>query len=129
MWYDETKIDVLVGEVITEIRGMEVGSEVIDFITASGKKFRMYHSQDCCEHVSLNDISGNVSDLIGTPILRASEDTNRSDTFGEIEYPDSFTWTFYNFATIKGYVTLRWLGESNGYYSEGVSFSDITNEA
>lgn len=129
MWYDETKIDALVGEVITEIRGMEVGSDVIDFVTQSGKKFRMYHSQDCCERVYLNDVTGNVSDLIGTPILRASEDTNSSDTFGEIEHTDSFTWTFYNFATIKGYVTLRWLGESNGYYSESVSFSDITNEA
>ena len=90
--------------------------------TNEGEIFKAYHDQDCCESVRIEDIEGYLDDLIGTPILQAEEVTNSEDTLGKIEFPDSFTWTFYKLATIKGYVTIRWLGESNGCYSESVSF-------
>jgi hypothetical protein len=72
------------------------------------------------------DIVGDLEDLIGYPILLAEEVTNDSDVNPpgvEIpEYQDSFTWTFYKLATIKGSVTISWYGQSNGYYNESVSF-------
>jgi len=72
------------------------------------------------------DIVGDLNDLIGTPLLMAEEVTSDHDVTPEgvtvPEYQDSFTWTFYKLATVKGYVTISWYGESNGYYNESVSF-------
>lgn len=64
---------------------------------------------------------GDISDLIGAPIARA-EVVESEGGDPAPEYPDSWTWTFYKLATIKGEVVMRWLGESNGYYSESVDF-------
>jgi len=81
----------------------------------------MYHDQDCCESVRLYDITGNPDDLIGAPLVMADETSSFDDPPPN---PDSWTWTYYKLATVKGFVTLRWLGESNGYYSEGVTFKE-----
>ncbi len=121
----DAKVSDLLGKTLSYIcvnRGGDTDN--IIFETTEGVRYRMYHDQDCCESVDIEDINGDLDDLIGSPILQAEESTNTTDTLGRIEYPDSFTWTFYKFATIKGYVTIRWLGESNGYYSEEVDFKE-----
>lgn len=95
-------------------------------ITTKEGDFKFYHEQDCCENVQIEDVVGEISDLIGNPILLAEEVTS-SQGPRPSEYSESFTWTFYKFATIKGYVDVRWLGESNGYYSESVDLMFIPN--
>ncbi len=87
----------------------------------------MYHSQDCCESVHVEDIIGNLDDLVGSPILMA-EESSSDDPPEDIKRdytPDAEQWTFYKLATVKGYVTIRWYGSSNGYYSTSVSFRRV----
>jgi hypothetical protein len=102
------------------------GTETIDFETSNGECWRMYYEPDCCASCSIDDVVGDLQDLVDAPILMAEESTN-SDNPRSSEYTDeSFTWTFYRFATIKGYVTIRWYGSSNGYYSETATFQRIS---
>lgn len=85
---------------------------------SDGSEDKWLHEQDCCESVSIVDVNGDWSDLVGKPLLVCEWRTNSEDD--PPEYPDSFTWTFYTYRGIGGSVDVRWLGESNGYYSEGV---------
>lgn len=123
--YELASVSDLVGKTIKKISGLEAGSDSVDFECEDESVFRMYHEQDCCESVSIDDIEGDVSDLVGSPLVVA-EDVN-SDDFPAPpgDYVESYTWTFYRLATAKGFVVIRWLGESNGYYSESVDFRRI----
>ena len=117
-----SNVDVLVGKTLTEVtRGGRGGEECLYFVTDDGQTYAMYHSPDCCETVYIEDICGDLNALVGSPILFAREDSS-SDLQPGNEGDDSYTWTFYNFATTKGYVAVRWYGTSNGYYSESVDF-------
>lgn len=97
------------------------GEDAIEFTVDDGTMYRMHHNQDCCEDVRIEDICGDLDDLVGVPLTMAeASSTDQSD-----EYDDrSMTWTFYRFAG-KGHVTIRWVGESNGYYSEEVDFERV----
>lgn len=119
---NETTFDTLKGRTLVSVTG-GVGDDRMFFECEDGASFQLFHEQDCCESVSIQDIAGDVADLIGSPLLTAEESV--SDRPGEIteSADDSETWTFYRLSTIKGSVVVRWLGSSNGYYSESVSFS------
>lgn len=115
-------VEVLVGKTLLDVRGLEAGSERVEFVCDDGTSYRMYHLQDCCESVLVEEVIGDVADLIETPVLAAEESSNHEN---RDEIDDSCTWTFYRFQTAKGSLTLRWFGTSNGYYSESVDFEQI----
>ena len=105
------------GKTFVEVTG-SIGSGEMLFVTAEGERFMFAHQQDCCESVDINDIVGDLQDLVGSPLLVAEEVSGATEP--DEEHYESYTYTFYKFATRKGYVDVRWLGESNGYYSESV---------
>ena len=127
-------LNAMIGKTIESITNKN--NDELIFIVSDDEQYIMYHDQDCCESVTIEDIIGDLDDLVGSPLVMAEEvvsdeypdkvlvsEDDSDDERGY--YPDSETWTFYKFATIKGYVTIRWYGTSNGYYSESVSFDKI----
>ena len=122
---------LLVGKTLVSVEGHEDGDS-ITFVLEDGSVYQLIHTPDCCESVSIDDINGNLDDLVGTPILLAyaeSSEENPPDIPKDDEilrYQDSFTWTFYRISTIKGTVVIRWYGSSNGYYSESVDFEQVS---
>ena len=111
------------GKKMVKVEG-RVGQEEMRFTDKDGGVYKFYHDQDCCESVSIDDIVGDLDDLVGSPILRAEETTDGYNEAPE-NANDSYTWTFYTFTTRKGIVTVKWLGQSNGYYSERVCFTSF----
>ncbi len=97
-------------------------AEIIFRTFDTNRTFRLFHRQDCCEDVYVESVVGDVVDLLLSPILLAEEVVT-----GESGTDESATFTFYKLATVKGYVDIRWVGRSNGYYSERVDFEEVTN--
>lgn len=116
----ENCLSELLGEVISTVEGAEDGYETI-ITTESGKAIKIYHEQDCCEEVEIED--SEVDDIVGgychfAGFVDGEPPANvRADTYW---YADSQTWSFLKIETSKGSIWQRWLGESNGYYSESV---------
>jgi len=114
----------LEGRILSKV---EVGDDEIRFYLTQDHYAKMYHSQDCCESVYIEDICGDLDDLVGEVLLMAEEVSYDAGPLGG--YEESYTWTFYRFRTRKGSVDIRWYGSSNGYYSESVSVDMIGGES
>lgn len=98
------------------------GSEgdAVVIVTTKGT-IRMYHQQDCCESVYVEDIIGSLDDLVGGQMVLIEERVNPEEAEATSDHYGTETWTFYEIRTTKGDVTIRWYGSSNGYYSEAVT--------
>ena len=108
---------------ITELIGKTIDQVFVDgnkssilFLTRgtkrlNGQAFEMFHGQDCCETVWLEDVCGNWDDIVGQTVVNAYMSTSKQDPMG-LDF--SHTWTFYTITTTKGTVVLRWCGTSNG---------------
>jgi len=113
---------VLVGKTITSVTGLVKGSEEVHIYTEDNKHYKFYHEQDCCECVDLEDFELDFETglVVSVDVVSNSEDVD-SD-YGDC---DSKTWTFYKIETNKGELFMRWIGVSNGYYSESVDFEEV----
>lgn len=114
----DSSIQLLVGKTLSSI---SVHDDVVYFNCIDGDNFRAYHMQDCCENVRVWDTLGDKSSIIGEIII--STDETHDDPL-DVTYRayESYTWTIHTIRTRNGFFTIRWLGESNGYYSESVYF-------
>ena len=122
-WDKHVEFETLKGKVVTKVTQTD---DTISFDTSDGSSYLMYHSQDCCENVYVESIVGDLDDLLDSEVLLAEEVVGENpEGWTADKYAESYTWTFYKLATRKGYVDIRWLGESNGYYSESVNFAKI----
>ena len=107
----EITIDDMKGQTFTKVYVTDDKSELVfendEFI------FMFYHESDCCEDVQVEDVVGDLNDLVGKP-LDIVEVVHHDSEFNP---PDV--------EPVKGWVDVRWLGESNGYYSESVHFKGV----
>jgi len=124
------KFENLKGKTLSKVENFD--NEKLVFTTIEGEVYELSHEQECCESVLIEDICGDLDDLIGEPLLVVEEVKNGQNINleGTEDFDEwmSFTWTFYKMDTRKGGVTIRFFGESNGYYSETVDFYRIIND-
>ena len=116
---ENLQFETLKGLTLTAVEKFSNNYDRIIFETLCGRTFIMEHIQDCCESVWIEDVVGDLDDLIGNPILVAE------CVEGEVTYDNwggDQQYTFYKIDTVKGGVTIRWNGSSNGYYSISVGF-------
>lgn len=113
----------------------EINSETVQIEDRqSGDVWRLEHDQDCCEGVRvIRSVCSMDCMTEGYPVVSAtirawSDDVPSVEELGFVPSPkfvsgltESFTLTRLLIQTENGSLDVVWLGESNGYYNEGIS--------
>lgn len=119
---NQANLNKLVGKTIKKVTGLNKNSEEVTILFNDNSIATFFHEYDCCEDVVLYDFeltAKSLDSLIGAVVNDANETTSKY--MAEDPEEDDGTWTFYNINTSKGCINMRWLGTSNGYYSEEVT--------
>lgn len=117
----ERNVAVLIGKTVTHI---DIAEDEMQITCDDGSKYLFYHEQDCCERVSIVGVDGDPLELVGYELLVVDEAKGDDEPDSTI-CDDSWTATKFTFKTTKDTVVVRWIGQSNGYYSESVDFIEI----
>jgi hypothetical protein len=117
------EFSALVGEVLDAVDIDREENQIL-LTTRSGRRFLVYHEQDCCETVAISGQDGNFDKLIGKPLVEARDFAVDTTEEG---IDDSQTTTTLVFRVDDQTVISRWIGDSNGYYSESVDIAELIN--
>lgn len=71
--------EMIKNQVINSVQGLEQRSEELVINFKSGDSIKMYHDQDCCEDVWLEDFES-PKNLIGATIIDLVIDENQEDS-------------------------------------------------
>lgn len=121
--YNSIPFESLKGLTFSKI---DVDIDSILFTTNDGAEYELAHIQDCCETVELDDVCGDLNDLLDC-LIEVAEECSSYNLPPKDKWDESYTWTFYRLATHKGWVVLRFYGTSNGYYSEDVTLFKLSD--
>ena len=106
--------------------------------TETGNVILIHHNQDCCESVIIESIDGEAKRLIGGFVdLTIEVEEGEGEVEYECERPEAsdrklyehWTRTTLTFTANNETLISRWVGESNGYYSESVDIDIISGVA
>lgn len=126
MEFEKISLNELIGKTFYEIKKR---GDNISFTDMEGTvyKFNSYHSG--FSETFLEDIEGELSDLANSKIIIAEmvkkTENYNSDLKRASPYYDYSQWVFYKFATLKGYVTIKWRCEASANYSSEVIIEKI----
>ena len=127
-WYDKTVNESeMVGETVEFVDVDETKNQIV-ITTQSGRQFRIYHDQYCCEQVEIaesQDGDGQLVTLVGKKIEGVEVELEEDVDPPPFEDCDSWTRTKISFRTNSETVISRWIGTSNGYYSESITINEL----